>query len=82
MRVKLWPTLVHIPAVMLAGLLPAGGAHAQTGPCTARVDSASPALDSAIVAAMREHGVPGAALSVVQDGRATYMAGYGCANVG
>jgi len=82
MRVKLWPTLVHIPAVMLAGLLPAGGAHAQTGPCTARVDSASTALDSAIVAAMREHGVPGAALSVVQDGRVTYMAGYGCANVG
>ena len=82
MRVKLWTTLVHIPAVMLAVLLPAGGAHAQTGPCTARVDSASTALDSAIVAAMREHGVPGAAVSVVQDGRVTYMAGYGCANVG
>ena len=38
-------------------------------------------LDSAIVAAMREHDVPGAAIAVVRDGAAHRIRGYGCANI-
>ena len=81
MRVKVWANLAHIPAI-LAILFPSGVALGQPGSCAARVDSASTALDSAIVAAMRDHGVPGTALSVVHDGQVVYVAGYGCANVG
>ena len=58
-----------------------GAANAQAPTCGARVDSSSTALDSAIVSAMREHNVPGAALTVVKDGRVAHLAGYGCANI-
>src|SRR5688572_27348447 len=61
-------------------LLPLGAANAQAASCSPRLDSSATALDSAVVAAMREHGVPGAALAVVRDGRVAHLAGYGCAN--
>src|SRR4029453_1730695 len=54
--------------------------RAQTA-CTTHVDSASTPLDSAIVAAMKEFSVPGAAVAVVRDGRVEHLAGYGCANL-
>jgi CubicO group peptidase (beta-lactamase class C family) len=60
---------------------PLGIATAQPAPCTARIDSTSTSLDSAIVAAMREHVVPGAALAIVKDGRVLQLRGYGCANI-
>jgi CubicO group peptidase (beta-lactamase class C family) len=54
--------------------------RAQTPSCSARVDSASTRLDSAIVAAMREFSVPGSAVAVVREGKVQHLAGYGCAN--
>jgi len=67
--------------VILAALIPLGGVNAQTSACSARLDSGATALDSAVVGAMREHNVPGAALAVVRDGRVAHLAGYGCANI-
>ena len=61
-------------------LLPLGAANAQTAACSPRLDSSATSVDSAVVAAMREHAVPGAALAVVRDGRVVHLAGYGCAN--
>ena len=58
-----------------------GSAAAQTPSCAAHNDSASTSLDSAIVAAMREFSVPGAALAVVREGKVERLAGYGCANI-
>src|SRR5512143_1482075 len=58
-----------------------GSAAAQTPSCAAHSDSASTSLDSAIVAAMREFSVPGAALAVVRAGKVERLAGYGCANI-
>ena len=72
--------LTSVLRAILAALIPLGIATAQTPPCAAKPDSASTSLDSAIVAAMREHGVPGAALAIVRDGRVEHLAGYGCAN--
>jgi CubicO group peptidase (beta-lactamase class C family) len=66
-------------AVLLA--LPLGVAPAQSAACAAHVDSASNALDSAIVAAMKQFSAPGAAIAVVRDGRVENLAGYGCANI-
>jgi CubicO group peptidase (beta-lactamase class C family) len=60
--------------------LPLGALLAQTPECAARVDSSSSALDSAVVSAMREYAVPGAALAIVRDGKVEHLAGYGCAN--
>ena len=71
-------TTLAVHGIALA--LSLGTATAQTPGCTARVDSASTALDSAIVAAMTEHAVPGAALAIVRDGRVDRLVGYGCAN--
>jgi CubicO group peptidase (beta-lactamase class C family) len=68
-------------ALTLGALLPLGGANGQGPACRAHVDSSSTALDSAIVAAMREHDVPGAAVAVVRDGRVERLVGYGCANI-
>jgi CubicO group peptidase (beta-lactamase class C family) len=67
-------------ALSLTTVIALGAANAQEPTCLARVDSSSSALDSAIVSAMREYGVPGAALSVVSDGRVVALEGYGCAN--
>jgi CubicO group peptidase (beta-lactamase class C family) len=69
-----------LPLGLAALLLPLGIAQSQAASCAAHVTPASTALDSAIVAAMREHSVPGAAISVVRDGRVAYIAGFGCAN--
>ncbi len=62
-------------------VLPLGSAAGQPAACAAHVDSASTPLDSAIVAAMKEFSVPGAAVAVVRDGRVEHLAGYGCANL-
>lgn len=62
-------------------LFPLGAVRAQSGACVAHLDSTSTALDSAVVAAMKQFSVPGAALAVVRDGRVDYLAGYGCANI-
>ena len=67
--------------VALAAFLPLGAANAQGPACSAHVESSSTALDSAIVAAMHEHDVPGAAMAVVRDGRVERLVGYGCANI-
>jgi len=67
--------------VALAAFLPLGTANAQAPACRAHVDSSSTVLDSAIVAAMREYDVPGAAIAVVRDGRVERLVGYGCANI-
>ena len=67
--------------IAVAALLPLGAANAQGPACRAHVDSSSTALDSAIVAAMLEHDVPGAAIAVVRDGRVERLVGYGCANI-
>jgi len=61
--------------------LPLGVAGAQPGACAAHVDSTSTALDSAVVAAMKQFSTPGAAVAVVRDGRIEHLAGYGCANI-
>ena len=58
---------------------PLGTARAQS--CIAQVDSTSKALDSAVVAAMKQSAVPGAAIAVVRDGQVAHLAGYGCANI-
>jgi CubicO group peptidase (beta-lactamase class C family) len=65
---------------LAALLLPLGIVQSQAASCAAHVTPTSTALDSAIVAAMREYLVPGAAISVVRDGRVEYLAGFGCAN--
>ena len=74
-------TLNIIAPLLLATVVPLGAANAQGPACRAHVDSSSTALDSAIVAAMGEHDVPGAAIAVVRDGRVERLVGYGCANI-
>ena len=76
MRTNVW----RFRILILTALLPLGIARPQTAPCAARLSAASTALDSAVISAMHEHNVPGAAMSVVHDGRVQYLAGYGCAN--
>src|SRR6476469_3194541 len=61
--------------------IPLGVARAQSAPCAAHVDSASNALDSAVVGAMKQFSAPGAAIAVVRDGLVEHLAGYGCANI-
>ena len=73
-----WRSIVVVTLSIGASL---GTLVAQTVPCAARIDSGSTPLDSAIVSAMREFSVPGAALAVVRDGRVERLAGYGCANI-
>ena len=73
--------MYNLAQTALAVLATLGAANAQGPTCRARVESSSSALDSAIVSAMHEYGVPGAALSVVRDGRVVAIAGYGCADL-
>lgn len=54
---------------------------AQSPTCTATTPTPATPFDSAIVSAMREHGVPGAALAIVTDGVVHTLRGYGCANI-
>ena len=68
-------------AFAFVNVLPLGVARAQAPACAAGLDSSSTSLDSAIVAAMRQQLVPGAALAIVRDGRVERLAGYGCANI-
>ena len=74
-------TTISSLATGIAFLFPLGGLAAQAAPCTARPQAASTALDSAIIAAMATHAVPGAAVAIVRDGRLEYLAGFGCANI-
>ena len=71
------------PLVLLTGAIAIalGSASGQTPFCTAHTDTTSTPLDSAIVAAMHEYSVPGAAVAVVRDGKIERLAGYGCANI-
>ena len=62
-------------------LIPLGAALGQQPTCRARVESATTAVDSAIVKSMTDHSVPGAALAVVRDGKIVQLRGYGCANI-
>lgn len=73
-----WRSIVVVTLSIGAAL---GSLLAQPVPCSARTDSSSTGLDSAIVSAMREYFVPGAALAVVRNGRVERLAGYGCANI-
>lgn len=61
--------------ILLAVLAPAAAAGD-----TGQIDTA--ALDRAIEAQMSKHGLPGVALAVVEDGRITYLKGYGTAGNG
>jgi CubicO group peptidase (beta-lactamase class C family) len=54
---------------------------AQTPSCTAAVRSDGTPLDSAVVAAMHEHNVPGAAIVIVRGGAVDMLRGYGCADL-
>jgi CubicO group peptidase (beta-lactamase class C family) len=74
-------TTISSLAASVALLLPLGGLAAQASPCAAKPQAASTALDSAIIAAMATHGVPGAAVVTVRHGRVEYLAGFGCANI-
>ena len=67
--------------VAVVVVLPLGVVRAQSAACTAHVDSTSSALDSAVVAAMKQFSTPGAAIAVVRDGRVEHLAGYGCADI-
>ena len=67
--------------IALTSVATVGALGVQAPTCAARTDSTSSVLDSAIVAAMREFSVPGAAVAVVRDGRVDHLAGYGCANI-
>jgi CubicO group peptidase (beta-lactamase class C family) len=62
--------------IALLLVLPAGAA----APAAGSVESA--ALDVAIAAQMRKHGLPGVALAVVEDGEIVYLKGYGAAGAG
>jgi len=66
---------------LLGLVIPSGVGMTQPSGCSVRVDSSSTSLDSAVVAAMQAHSVPGAALAVVHDRKVTVLAGYGCANI-
>ena len=65
------PMALLILVMLLAPWAPVAAAAA--GP----VDFA--ALDAAIAAQMAKHGLPGAALAVVEDGQIVYLKGYGSA---
>lgn len=74
-----WLSTVVLTLGMLTGgvLLPgASAAPAVTGP----VDTA--AVDRFVEDQMDRHGIPGLALAVVEDGRVTYVRGYGSAGAG
>ena len=67
-------------AIVLTSALTVPGI-AQNPSCTAAVRTDGTPLDSAIVAAMHEHNVPGAAIVVVRDGAVDVLRGYGCADL-
>jgi CubicO group peptidase (beta-lactamase class C family) len=72
--------LLPLGILSLSVVAALGRVTAQASPCAAHTDSASSPLDSAIVAAMRDHSVPGAAVAIVRDARVEHLGGYGCAN--
>ena len=66
-------------AIVLTSALTAPGI-AQSPSCSAAIRTNGTPLDSAIVAAMHEHNVPGAAVAVVRDGAVDVLEAYGCAD--
>jgi CubicO group peptidase (beta-lactamase class C family) len=77
MHLTLWQSIGRLASLALMPL----GADAQPTPrCAARVDSASTALDSALITAMQQFSVPGATVAVVREAKVQHLAGYGCAN--
>lgn len=62
------------PARLLAALLVVLGASATAAP--------PPGLDARIESAMADHGVPGLAIAIVEDGEVTLARGYGVRRLG
>ena len=67
------PMALLILIMLLAPWAPVAAAAAAPG----EIDFA--ALDAAIAAQMTKHGLPGAAVAVVEDGQIVYLKGYGSA---
>jgi CubicO group peptidase (beta-lactamase class C family) len=75
--VKLFLSIILLAVVIvLAPLTTAAAQPAANG----EIDFA--ALDAAVEAQMRKHGLPGVALAVVEDGEIVYLQGYGAAGRG
>jgi len=73
------PFLSIILLVGVIGLAPLSTAAAQPV-ASSEIDLA--ALDTAVDAQIRKHGLPGVALAVVEDGEIVYLYGYGTAGRG
>ena len=76
--------MIHRTTASVVVLLVASSAQlatAQALACLGAVPPDATPLDSEIVTAMREHGVPGAAIAIVRDGAVDRIRGYGCANL-
>jgi len=69
-------TIVHLLLIVFLLLTPVASATIATA-APGEIDFA--ALDAAIAAQMAKHGLPGAALAVVEGGEFVYLKGYGSA---
>jgi N-acyl-D-amino-acid deacylase len=75
-------TIIHFGAVLQPahGQAPAGRPEAGI-PAAGKLGPGLEPLDRAVVAMMRRHGIPGAALAVARDGKLVLARGYGWADL-
>lgn len=73
--------LTRLAGVLALSAVLAGCSTAAPAPETLRAPGFQARLDSVIPALLREHGVPGFAVGVVERGRVAFTQGYGVADV-
>lgn len=76
------PRCIWLPAKQLAAIVALLGCFAAAPARATPVEDHGAYFETLFAALMEEHGIPGLAVVLVQDGRVVFQAGYGWANVG